>query len=77
MTLGKSVKIDESKSVQVRVDVTKIFNHPTPGGGQGTSGSRIRFAQPPTLDINATNTFGYLGTKVGMRTFQAKIRFNY
>jgi hypothetical protein len=77
MALSKSVRIDESKSVQVRVDATNIFNHAQPAGSRGTASTRLYFANPPVLDINSTNPFGYLGTKVGSRTFQARIRFNF
>jgi hypothetical protein len=77
MALSKSVKIGESKSVQVRIDATNIFNHPQPAGSVGTASTRISFANPPVLSINDANPFGYLGTKVGERTFQARIRFSF
>lgn len=77
MAIGKSVRIDESKSIQVRVDATNIFNHPQPAGSVGTASTRISFANPPDLGINTSNPFGYFGTKVGQRTFQARIRFSF
>ncbi|MBN1566716.1 MAG: TonB-dependent receptor [Acidobacteria bacterium] len=77
MAISKSVKIDESKRVEVRVDATNIFNHPQPGGSRSSASTRIYFANPPDLNINSANPFGYLGTKVGSRTFQARLRFNF
>jgi hypothetical protein len=77
MAMSKSVRIDETKSIQIRVDATNIFNHTQPAGSVGTASTRISFANPPVLNINGTNPFGYLGTKVGNRAFQARIRFNF
>jgi hypothetical protein len=81
MALSKAVNIDETRSVQIRFDATNIFNHPQPGGSVGTASTRISFANPPLLSIlssaNSNNPFGYLGTKVGWRAFQARIRFNF
>jgi hypothetical protein len=81
IALSKSVRIDESRNLQVRFDATNIFNHPQPGGSVGTASTRISYANPPLMSIlssiNANNPFGYLGTKVGWRAFQARIRFNF
>jgi len=77
MAIGKLVHIDETKSVQVRVDATNIFNHAQPAGSRGTASTRIYFANPPDVNINSSNPFGYLGTKVGNRAFQARIRFTF
>jgi hypothetical protein len=79
MAMSRSVRIDESKSIQIRVDATNIFNHSQPAGSVGVASTRISFANPPVLNINggASNPFGYLGTKVGNRAFQARIRFNF
>ncbi len=78
MALSKSVKIAESKSIQVRFDVTNVFNHPQPSGAFNTSGSRIYYASAPIVNINSSSTpFGDLLYKVGMRTYQARMRFNF
>jgi hypothetical protein len=77
IALSKSVTIDESKSVQIRVDAMNIFNHTQPAGSVGVASTRISFPTPPALSIIGTNPFGYLGTKVGQRAFQARIRFNF
>ncbi len=77
MALGKSVTLSESKSVQIRVDVTNIFNHPQTSGAFNTSGSRIYYASAPLVNINSNTYFGDLPYKVGMRTFQARLRFNF
>jgi hypothetical protein len=80
MALSKLVQIDESKSVQVRVDATNIFNHPTPAGSavQTTPGSRTYYAGPPALNLSGGTTYvGDLNSKVGQRTFQARVRFSF
>jgi hypothetical protein len=78
MTLSKSVKIAESKSLQVRIDIANVFNHPQPSGGYNTSGSRIIYASNPivTMTSNA-NYFGDIPYKVGTRTFQGRLRFTF
>ena len=60
--LGKTFRISESKSLQVRVDATNILNHPTPA--------------MPTLSINSDN-FGISTTKTGGRAFQGQLRFTF
>jgi hypothetical protein len=81
IALSKSVKIAESRSLQVRVDATNIFNHPQPGGSSVAASTRISYASAPMLSIlsstNSNNPFGYLGSKAGQRTFQARLRFSF
>lgn len=77
MALTKSIKIGESKSFQIRVDATNIFNHPQPAGSVGTASTRISFANPPVLNINGRDPFGHLGSKVGRREFQLRARFSF
>jgi hypothetical protein len=61
--LGKSFRLSESKSLQVRVDATNVLNHPQPGN--------------PTLDINSNTAFGRITTKTGGRSFQGQMRFTF
>ena len=62
--IGKTFRITESKSVQLRIDTTNVLNHPTPGG--------------PQLSINANNNpFGQITSKSGGRAFQGQVRFNF
>jgi len=62
--IRKSFRISESKSLQIRFDATNILNHPTPSN--------------PTLNINATNSFGYIADKnTDHRQFQAQIRLGF
>jgi hypothetical protein len=78
MAMSKSINIHETKSVQIRVDATNVFNHAQPSQTVGAASTRIYFANLPALSINGNTTpLGYLGTKVGNRAFQAKIRFNF
>lgn len=46
----------------VRLDVSNLFNHPTPGA--------------PNLDINS-GTFGEINTKNGNRTVAGQIRIQF
>jgi hypothetical protein len=62
--IGKTFRISESKSFQLRIDTTNVLNHPTPGG--------------PQFSINANNNpFGQITTKTGGRAFQGQVRFNF
>ena len=77
MAIGKTVRIDESRSFEFRVDASNIFNHPQPAGSLGTASTRISFANPPDFTLNNNNPFGDLASKVGNRAFQARIRINF
>jgi hypothetical protein len=57
--IQKSVRLDEFKSLSLRLDTSNIFNHPTPGA--------------PNLNINS-GTFGEINTKTGNRTLAFQIR---
>jgi hypothetical protein len=65
--IGKTFRISESKSLQVRVDATNVMNHPAPGG--------------PALGLatvnGAGNDFGAITTKSGNRSFQGQLRFSF
>jgi hypothetical protein len=68
MAASKSIKVAEGKSIQFRVDTTNVLNHPSTGS--------------PSLTINADRTsanpyLGYISSKSGRRTFQAKLRFDF
>ena len=60
--LQKSVRIDEVRIVTVRLDVSNVFNHPTPGA--------------PNLDINS-GTFGEINNKTGSRSVAGQIRIQF
>jgi hypothetical protein len=62
--IGKTFRITESKSLQIRVDATNVFNHPTPGN-------------PNTSLGNANTDFGSITTKTGTRSFQGQLRFSF
>jgi hypothetical protein len=62
--LSKSFRITESKVLQVRVDATNVFNHPSPSN--------------PVLNMNSTNPFGYIADKTDAhRQFQGVLRFTF
>jgi hypothetical protein len=90
MAFTKVIKIAEGKSAQIRVDATNVWNHAQPTRGRfSSSGSRTvapgDFSGNITMgNLTATSIFdsarypmGYLDSKVGARTFQAKIRFDF
>ena len=88
MAMMKSVRLTEGKSLQVRVDATNIFNHANPSGSASSSGvGRVVVPSAPAATMgnyfdfsdfsNTLRPLGYLSTKVGARTFQAKMRLDF
>ena len=80
MAISKAITITEGKSLQFRVDVTNIFNHPTPGGSATatTPGAITYYASNPALNLAGASTYvGDLNAKAGQRSFQARIRFDF
>jgi hypothetical protein len=89
MAMMKSVRLTEGKSIQIRVDATNIFNHPNPSASTNASGisGRIYVPSAPAATMNyyysftdgsyALRPLGYLDSKVGSRTFQAKVRLDF
>jgi hypothetical protein len=89
MAFTKAVKIAEGKSIQIRVDATNVWNHAQPTRGYfGSAGSRS--VAPGDFSGNITiggiqrapfyapnQPMGYLDSKVGARTFQAKVRIDF
>ncbi len=88
MTMGKAIRIVEGKTLQFRVDATNVFNHGQPAAGASQSGVvRVRVPGAPAATMGyysdatdgsyAYRPMGYLSSKVGARTFQAKIRLDF
>jgi hypothetical protein len=77
MAISKQFRVTESKSFQLRIDATNIFNHPTPSNGYTTVSTRSAIAANPDMSLAGTNPLGYLNNKVGNRNFQAKLRFDF
>jgi len=62
--MAKSIRITESKSLQLRMDATNVMNHPIMGN--------------PNLDLNSTTRFGNIQSKGNQRReFKAQLRFNF
>jgi hypothetical protein len=76
MALSKLVQITETKSIRLRVDMSNILNHPLASGTLGSSGTRIVFPTAPTTGMNG-GVFGSMPYKVGGRTFQVMMRFDF
>jgi len=88
LAMSKAIKLTEGKSLQIRVDATNIFNHAQPTAGASQSGVvRTRVPGPPAATMGSyfdmtdfssvQRPLGYLSSKVGSRTFQAKIRLDF
>jgi hypothetical protein len=62
---SKTIRIDEARSVQIRVDARNVLNHPILGN--------------PSLNINSATTFGQIsGASVtGARQFQGQLRVTF
>ena len=57
------LKIAESKTLQVRMDATNVFNHPVPAN--------------PILNMNGNTPFGSIQDKGDQRRFfKGSVRFN-
>jgi hypothetical protein len=62
--MSKTVRITESKTIQVRFDATNVLNHP--------------IANNPTLNLNGMNAFGFIQDKGDQRRqFRAQARLNF
>jgi hypothetical protein len=62
--VSKRVRINESKTLQIRLDIMDVFNHPVPNS--------------PDLNINDTNPFGFIQSKGNQnRQFKAQMRYNF
>jgi hypothetical protein len=59
--MGKTFRITESKSLQIRADATNLLNHPTPGG----------------LNLGMATANGAVDTKTGSRSLQGTLRFSF
>jgi hypothetical protein len=63
-SMSKTFQVDESKSFQVRVDATNVFNHPRPNA--------------PTFNINGNNVIGTItGKDDSSRAFRGQLRFTF
>jgi hypothetical protein len=63
-SLAKSVRLTESKSLQIRMDSTDVLNHPTPSS--------------PFLNTNGNTPFGSIQDKGGQRRFfKASVRLQF
>jgi hypothetical protein len=75
--LSKTVKIAESKSLELRIDAQNVLNHPTPDD----PGMASCFGLGSNLSLNSNNDFGLVGGKcvaeTPARRFQARVRFNF
>lgn len=69
-SLGKTFRISESKSLQVRLESQNVLNHPQPSNSATTN-------TQPNLSITDGNYFGRISTKNGARLIQGQLRFSF
>jgi Carboxypeptidase regulatory-like domain len=77
--IAKRINLTESKKLEFRIDASNVFNHPMPTGTLAGAGTGERIVFPIAPDVNLTNPaqFGNLEGKVGGRTFQGMLRFQF
>ena len=64
MNLSKSIKLTESKSLQIRLDAADVLNHPEPN--------------TPSLSLASATNFGTIAGKSNLhRQLQAQLRFSF
>jgi hypothetical protein len=61
-SVSKTIRVNESKSFQIRIDTLNVLNHPVPG--------------TPNYTVGGTN-FGAVTAKTGSRTFQGQLRVSF
>jgi hypothetical protein len=78
MAMSKNIEFMEGKSINFRVDVHNILNHPTPSNGPPFSYDQRTYQfENPQFDLNSTEPFGYIGYKNDHRVFSAKVRISF
>jgi hypothetical protein len=77
MAISKSIEFMEGKRIDFRVDAQNIFNHATPSNGATAWNARFTQIYNPSFALNDGTDFGFISTKAGHRTFQAKIRISF
>jgi hypothetical protein len=84
MTMAKSIEFMEGKRIELRIDAQNILNHAQPSFGPSDAamnGARSAGVANPNVYLNDSFggqfPFGYLNTKAGHRTFQAKLRLSF
>ena len=79
-SLGKSIKITESKSLQIRMDAQNVLNHPEPQLCALTACTTSTGGSLLNLDINNPNFGLFTGPQaksLGHREFQGQLRLNF
>jgi len=61
--LSKTFRIDESKSLALRIDMQNVLNHPQPTA--------------PSLSITGGANFGQITSKTGNRVLQGQLRLSF
>ena len=79
LAASKGIEFMEGKSINLRIDIQNVLNHPTPTGNTGANYNGRQYAvSSPITNLNDTlNAFGVLNAKGGHRTFSAKLRISF
>jgi len=74
--LSKSIKLTESKSLQIRLDATDILNHPEPNSAANVFSLNLTGAAAANFGQFVSS--GTNGAKTNLhRQLQAQLRFNF
>jgi hypothetical protein len=78
LAMSKNIEFMEGKSINFRVDVHNIFNHPSPSNSSPFSyDQRTYTLANPQFSLNSSEPFGYIGYKNDHRVFSAKLRITF
>jgi hypothetical protein len=78
LAMSKNIEFMEGKSINFRVDVHNILNHPSPSNDAPFSYDQRTYSLTnPQFGLNSSEPFGYIGYKNDHRVFSAKLRINF
>ena len=78
LAMTKAIEFMEGKRFELRIDAQNILNHSTPTNGSAASyGGRFMSLANPSLSSTTSGTFGYISTRAGHRTFQARLALRF
>jgi hypothetical protein len=78
-SLSKSIRLDETRKLQVRFDATNVLNHPLPCSPAFCNVTLPQTNRGTNLQLNGFSPFGVIGLKNAQahRQFQATMRLEF
>jgi hypothetical protein len=80
MAMSKGIEFMEGKTIDFRIDAANIFNHAAPSGTADAFNHAPRYDvvnAPQGVSLTGNTPLGYIATKSGHRTFQAKVSLRF